>query len=114
MKKPSWDEESILEAIRRWVKEVGEVPAAGDWEDRERHPCHPHWLRHRGEFPTRPTVTRLCGSWAEAVEAAGFQPRNVRTAGTRRMGRERANLEARRDQLKEELAKVEEELEALE
>lgn len=60
-----WSPERILAAIRAWAAEHGRPPGAREW-------------RHtRPTAPTTNTVVREFGSWANAIEAAGFpRPRS--------------------------------------
>lgn len=58
-----WTPETIIEAIQRWaLTHDGQPPAARDW-----------LVGHRGEdYPAVATVMANFGSWANAIEAAGF------------------------------------------
>lgn len=111
-----WSEETIIEALHRWVSEVGETPAAEDWEV-GRH--HPHFERHRGEFPSRQTVSNHFGTWTAALITAGIEPRTMgRRSGSQdgeakenKRVRRREALEARRARLCAELDEVDELLE---
>lgn len=58
---PVYAPEAVVEAIRRWVAEHGEVPSLTEW-------------RAAGVRPGVHTVYRRFGSWCAAVEAAGFTP----------------------------------------
>ena len=105
----SWDQKAIRRAHRRWRREVGETASAADWEAGPR--AHPHWLRHRGEFPTRQTVERRYGSWIASVKDARLKGRPGGRPGHRsaeereRLDRER--IEARRAALGRELEELE-------
>src|SRR5665213_1130488 len=60
-----WSRERIVDAMRMFHEEHGYPPRAGDW---------------RGALPTYPdpgTVSRHFGSWAQAIQAAGFQVRRI-------------------------------------
>jgi hypothetical protein len=68
-----WTREAVITAIHRWADEHGGVPpVASDWNatiaaDRGK-PV-------RGDaFPPLGRVQQVFGSWAAAIEAAGFQP----------------------------------------
>jgi hypothetical protein len=106
-----WDRDKIVAAIQRWEREVGEVPSCEDWETKK---PHPHFILHRGEFPTRPTIHNHFGDWPKAIEAAGLTPRRVRGKGRRTDRTKRLRLESERERLKGALAKVEDETEGLE
>lgn len=56
-----WTPEKITDQIKEWVEEHGEVPA------------YMHWVA-RGT-PSITIVVKVFGTWREAVEAAGFEPR---------------------------------------
>ena len=61
-----WTRELIIDAIRRWALEHGEPPKATDWQ--------------RGANEERPgyaTVIKFCGTWPDAMPAAGFEPRTT-------------------------------------
>lgn len=104
-----WDRKSIRRAHRRWRREVGETASAADWEAGPR--AHPHWLRHRGEFPTRQTVERHYGSWLASVKDARLKPRLGGRPGQRspeeRAQLDRERIEARRAALGRELEELE-------
>jgi hypothetical protein len=59
------DQDQITAAIRRWVTATGRIPYASEWGS--------------SDLPTSGTVRRRFGSVAEAVRAAGFQPRATGT-----------------------------------
>lgn len=64
-----WSREEIVELIRKWAAEHdGEVPRTRDWRFNGAG-CV------KGTFPTTTTVANRFGSWAAAIEAAGFVPR---------------------------------------
>lgn len=56
-----WTSERIIKSIQRWASERGQPPSARDWLV----------FPHKG-FPGVPTVQREFGTWAAAIEAAGF------------------------------------------
>jgi len=117
VKRRRWDQAAILAAIKRWVKEVGEVPSSEDWENKN---PHPHWVAKRGEFPTRQTITNHfppaegASGWVVALRSAGIEPRMVRGAGERTKGRLPDQLRARKATLEDEIRAIEEQLDALE
>jgi hypothetical protein len=60
-----WSRERIVDAMRMFDEEHGYPPRAGDW---------------KGALPTYPdpgTVSRHFGSWAQALQAAGFEVRRI-------------------------------------
>lgn len=73
-----WTRERIVDAIRLFAKRNGRAPVATDWLY--------GWHGIGGDgYPYTTQVLRECGSWANAVEAAGFprpyvghKPRGVR------------------------------------
>jgi len=61
----AWEKAEIIDAIQRWRREYGEPPTSTEW------------ARHIEGYPTTSTVKARFGSWANAIEAAGF-PRPTR------------------------------------
>lgn len=59
-----WTRRQIISAIRKWVKEHGEVPYYSDW----------NYPNGRG-VPSAASLARRFGSFSEAIRAAGFEPR---------------------------------------
>lgn len=58
-----WTRDTIVYAIRLWYRTHSRVPCTNEWTSAgENH-------------PSRHTVSRVFGSWNEAMIAAGFQPR---------------------------------------
>lgn len=55
-----WTREQVIDAIRRWAAEHGAPPISKDWQ---------HWSPDR---PTHDVARARCGSWADAIEAAGY------------------------------------------
>lgn len=68
-----WTRERIIEAIERWVETHDQIPSAADWIRAAPDQSHPAissvYAPRAGVF----------GSWNEAIEAAGFEPRAVGT-----------------------------------
>lgn len=60
-----WSKEEILATIQRWNVEYGAPPTSNEW------------TKSIIGYPTCSTVIKWFGSWAEAIEQAGF-PRPVR------------------------------------
>jgi hypothetical protein len=71
-----WTHERIIEAIERWVTIHGEPPTTSEW-GRSHHGA-PEWRKKRmaetpGRWPELRVVQGMFGSWANAIEAAGYQ-----------------------------------------
>jgi len=65
-----WTQERVVAAIRRWERENGRQPVAGDW------------VRARNGYPCLGSVyPNPFPSWAEAVRAAGLETSNGRRPG---------------------------------
>jgi hypothetical protein len=73
-----WTQERIIAAIQAFAAQHGRPPFSTEW-----------WRRN-DERPTTNTVLRECGSWANAIEAAGF-PR-PRVGGYERTEQTRAKM----------------------
>lgn len=58
---PKYTREIVIASIRLWASQHGRPPTITDWRGTA------------GRWPSEPTVTRLFGSWANGIEAAGFQ-----------------------------------------
>lgn len=58
-----WDRDGIVAALRRWHREYGRIPTVEEWARVD----DPRW-------PSRTTASRICGSWAAAIRAAGLEP----------------------------------------
>jgi hypothetical protein len=73
----SWDSESIIAAVHRWVDLFGEPPVAMDWAPAMARRSGRLDLIERassaGVWPGVTTVQRHFGSWGAAIEAAGFE-----------------------------------------
>lgn len=61
----AWDKADITAAIQRWHGEYGHPPTSTEW------------MRRVDGYPTTTTVAARFGSWANAIEQAGF-PRPTR------------------------------------
>ena len=65
-----WDEESVLEAFRRWEREHGKPPSSADWN-------------RSGEYwPNDSRVRQMFGTWNAGMEAAGM-PVRAKTPSSR-------------------------------
>jgi len=80
-----WTESRVIEAIRDWAREMGGPPVPEEWGRKGRGPVSAaglRWERERPRWPSAPTVRARCGSWAAAIEKAGFTPPRARPEGT--------------------------------
>lgn len=59
--RPSWDTESIIDVIQKFVLDKDHIPKLRDF-------------KYSKEYPDPDTVQRYFGSWNKAIEAAGFKP----------------------------------------
>jgi hypothetical protein len=77
----SWDRERIIGAICAWAEETGAPPFSYEWSPGSARslgligPELTKWEREHPRWPGNSTVYRYFGSWPEALEAAGFEPR---------------------------------------
>lgn len=94
-----WTREAVVLAIQEWAAEHGEPPAVCDWGPTYARILHDEDRARRFEvadgcWPHAVTVRRMCGSWAAALTAAGFEPRAPHGGGgnelRRRSARQRA------------------------
>jgi len=72
-----WTKEAIVKAIRAFAAEFGQPPSQNDWEPtaairRGQFARAERYLSRKGEWPSTPTVYAKFGSWASAIETAGF------------------------------------------
>lgn len=74
MRGRAYTDEEILAAVRRWAREHGGVP-----------PRASDWVRAGEYWPVASMVCRRFGTWANAVEWAGF-PRPVQGVAARKRG----------------------------
>lgn len=76
-----WSHEKLIELIQQWGAEHGEPPRVSDWRWRS------------GDYPSFTTVIKYFGSWNNAIEAAGMEPRlptdRLLAAGERKKGEDR-------------------------
>jgi len=64
-----WTREAVIESIQRWAKEHGRPPKSNEWiRAGADHPARSSVYRAKGNSRTNPFA-----SWAEAIEAAGFE-----------------------------------------
>lgn len=64
-----WTKQTIIDAIHRYAKTHGRPPTANEWLTNKNGQRHG---RHGDGYPYAATVTREFGSWANAIEAAGY------------------------------------------
>lgn len=75
-----WTRETCVQAIRDWADEHGGVyPTTLAWNPTRARNLglkpHPDYVNNPDRWPCFHTVLRECGTWREAVIAAGFVPR---------------------------------------
>ncbi len=59
-----WTEERIIAAIQQFAAEHGRRPLASEWQ---------HVGQQKGTYPNTGTVLHVFGSWADGIEAAGYE-----------------------------------------
>lgn len=71
-----WTRETMIAAIQRFATRYGRPPGAADFNPAMVRAAGHDWRAERfyadADYPTVPSVAREFGSWADAVEAAGF------------------------------------------
>lgn len=72
---PRWTRDGIVEALRAWVTEEGQVPRWEDWAPTPDPACK--WAREYPRWPSNFQVRRAFGLWSAAVEAAGLRTRRA-------------------------------------
>jgi hypothetical protein len=70
-----WTKGRIIAAIKAWAEIHGEPPTASEWNPKDR--LAPAWTRKRkaetpGRWPALRVVQGAFGSWATAIETAGY------------------------------------------
>lgn len=91
-RRSKWTEEDVIQKVKDWVTEHGEIPSAADWgTDTLRASQHhaglaQHWMERymrfkAGEWPWTGTVYKLFGGWNAMIKAAGFNPRPAQRPG---------------------------------
>ena len=75
-----WTPAAVILAIEEWAHMYGEPPAVADWNPTQARILNDEARAQRfedadGNWPHAHTVRRAFGSWATALEAAGFTPR---------------------------------------
>lgn len=73
-----WKDETVLDKIREWNDLYGEPPTSVDWNPFEAKRRGHHLRAERflkGEWPWFTIVYRYFGSWNNAIELAGLEPR---------------------------------------
>jgi hypothetical protein len=72
----SWTWDQIVAAIQAWAERTGEPPTSNGWRKSTSSPTETtDRTPAPNDHPTTGRVTRVFGSWSEAIEAAGFTPR---------------------------------------
>lgn len=70
----AWNREKVIAAIQRWADEHGGIPPTSvDWGNASGRPDRRH-LDYTPEYPSCETVREHCGSFTDAIRAAGFEP----------------------------------------
>ena len=69
-----WTHEAIIEAIKAFATQYGRPPVSTEWNPAcsTKHRREADWAIKREGWPCTPTVIRRFGSWATAIDAAGF------------------------------------------
>lgn len=63
-----WTREAIIEAMQRWALENGRPPTAYDWKHKGEY-----WPNVGNVFRAKGAENNAFASWADAIEAAGFE-----------------------------------------
>lgn len=77
-RRQGWTADGVMDAVVRWTETYGRPPKAHEWNPtlaRTRGLADAETVERRfrsGEWPSDQTARRLFGSWANAVEAAGY------------------------------------------
>jgi hypothetical protein len=77
-----YNDDEILDAIRRWANQYGEPPTSTDWEPARAQRTGQSWRAERfelGEWPTVRMVRARFGSFNAAVRGAGLRARRAPT-----------------------------------
>lgn len=69
-----WTRERVIEAIQTWADEHGRPPAVADWCHASKDGSHPSATR---VYRSRDRDSAPFASWADAIEAAGYQRPHV-------------------------------------
>lgn len=90
-----WTREAITLAIEEWAHLHGEPPAVPDWNPTQARILNDEPRARRfedadGIWPHAQSVRRAFGSWAAAIEAAGFVPRAPHGGGGNQYRRHRS------------------------
>jgi hypothetical protein len=73
----TWSRDTVLQALRNWMRETGRPPKAEEWSPPTRagvskRPSRPG-VAAAPRWPSPTTVRRYFGSWSAALEAAGMR-----------------------------------------
>jgi HNH endonuclease len=72
-----FSKDEIIAAIDAWVRIHGKPPVTADWDPSRARRSGQDWRARRfeqGEWPSVPMVRRQFGTFAAAIEAAGYRP----------------------------------------
>lgn len=69
-----WNRDSIIRAIREFAETYGRPPRVTDFSEAHAAAAGHAGRVPEGDWPAFATVQHYCGSWNEAVRAAGFEP----------------------------------------
>jgi hypothetical protein len=75
-----WDDALILDALRDWLAQTGEVPRRNDWSGErpeEAKAAQVRWMREHPRWPSSSCVAAHFGSWSAALDAAGLPSRKL-------------------------------------
>jgi len=75
-----WDQETILDALRQWLVQTGQVPRRNDWSGEraaEAGPAQRTWMAEHPRWPSSSCVAAHFGSWSAALAAAGLPARKL-------------------------------------
>lgn len=87
-RRAKWTADDIIAKVIEWDERHGEPPTATDWNPSDcrsaaaRSSMRAEWWMSRvirfgeGEYPWSGSVSKVFGTWNEAIRAAGKQPRN--------------------------------------
>jgi len=89
--------ESIVEAIREWLRRYGDVPSLADWDPGRARRLKQDWRAARyydGDWPNMRSVINHFGSLRAAVTASGLLPRAPSSQGQDRRDERTVNKQA--------------------
>lgn len=69
-----WSRERIIRKIQQFAETYGRQPRVTDFIPSHARRIGHHGRVPEGHWPALETIARYCGSWNEAIRAAGFEP----------------------------------------